>query len=127
MANNPGVYCIPCSSCNQIYVGQSGKTLAERCKQHSYSVRTANSSSALFVHKQNYDHFINWNGAKMVYKSTSILERLIVENILIRKSVTMNLSEGMYKLDEYITDKLTEQNKVKTALRECESLNNRFN
>ena len=49
------------------------------------------------------------------------------ENILIEKLVAMNLSEGMYKLDEYITDKLTEQNKVKTALRECENFNNRFN
>ena len=123
MVNHPGVYCIPCNGCPQIYVGQSGKILSERCKQHRYNVRTANSSSALFIHKQNYDHFINWNGAKMIYKSTSVLERLIVENILIRKSVTMNLNDGMYKLDDYLSNMLIENNKVKRALRECENFN----
>ena len=76
-----------------------------------------------FIHKQNCDHFINWNGAKIVYKSTSVVERLIVENILIGKSRTMNLNEGMYKLDSYITNKLTENTKVKRALEECENFN----
>ena len=123
MDNSAGVYCIPCNDCGHIYVGQSGKTLPERCKQHRYNVRTANSSSALFIHKQNYDHFINWNGAKMVYESTSVVERLIVENILIGKSITMNLNDGMYKLDNYITNKLIENTKVKRALRECEDFN----
>ena len=124
MVNNPGVYYIPCNECRYIYVGQSGKALSERCKQHRYNVNRANSSSALFIHKQNYDHFINWNGAKTVYRSTSVVERLIVENILISKNVTMNLSEGMYKLDDYITNKIIESNKVKRALRECEDFNN---
>ena len=36
----------------------------------------------------------------------------------------MNLSEGMYKLDDYITNKIIERNKVKRALRECEDFNN---
>ena len=121
--NSPGVYCIPCNDCGHIYVGQSGKALSERCKQHRYNVRTANSSSALFIHKQNYDHFINWNGAKIVYESTSVVERLIVENILIGKSITMNLNEGMHRLDNFITNKLTENTKVKRALRECEDFN----
>ena len=127
MDNNPGVYCIPCNDCHHIYVGQSGKTLPERCKQHRYNVRTASSSSALFLHKQNYDHFINWNRARLVYKSTSVVERLIVENILIGKSITMNLNDGMYRLDNYITNKIIENNKVKRALRECEDFNHVLN
>ena len=59
----------------------------------------------------------------MVYESTSVVERLLVENILIGKSITMNLNDGMYKLDNYITNKLIENTKVKRALRECEDFN----
>ena len=62
--NDPGVYCIPCNGCRQIYIGQSGKALSERCKQHQYNVRTANSSSALFIHKRDNNDFIKCYGAK---------------------------------------------------------------
>ena len=117
--NSPGVYCIPCKGCQHIYVGQSGKTLNERCKQHRYNVNTANQSNALFIHKRDNNHFIDWNGARIIYKTSSLIERLIVENILIQKCLTMNLNEGMYRLDDFITSKLIDDLKIKAALRIC--------
>ena len=85
-----------------MYVGQTGKTVLERCKQHQYNVRTANSSSALFTHKRDKDHFIDWGNAKMIYKATSVTERLIAETVLIKGCNTMNISDGLYKLDNVL-------------------------
>ena len=42
-----------------------------------------------------------------------------IENILIQKCVTMNLNEGMYRLDDFITNKLIDDIKIKKALRVC--------
>ena len=53
-----GVYCIPCKVCDRVYVGQTGKSLLERIKQHKYNVRTANESSAVFKHQQEFNHNI---------------------------------------------------------------------
>ena len=118
-----GVYFIPCKGCNQIYVGQTGKTLTERCKQHQYNVNTANPSSALFVHKREKDHFIEWENAKIIYTSTSVTERLIAESVLIRVCNTMNISDGLYKLDKVLTDRLTQHPKIKRALKDVSDSN----
>ena len=46
------VYSIGCKNCNQLYIGQTGKFLEARVKQHKYAVRTGNESSAIFKHVQ---------------------------------------------------------------------------
>ena len=55
---------------------------------------------------------MNWDEVKIIYKCSSLTERLIVENILIKESITMNLNDGMHRLDPYITDKLMNDIKV---------------
>ena len=56
---NCGVYYIPCKVCDEIYVGQTGKSYAEREKQHKYNIRTGNESNVLFKHQQLFNHNIN--------------------------------------------------------------------
>ena len=64
-------------------MGQTGKSTSERQKQHRYNVRMAMTSSALFIHKQDFNHFIDWENTQTVFKSCDVTERLIVESILI--------------------------------------------
>ena len=121
--NDPGVYFIPCKGCDNLYLGQTGKSIFERRKQHRYNVRMGMTSSALFVHKQNFDHLIDWESAKVIFKSSDVTERLIVESILINKCTTMNLSEGCYKLDNILTSFLILNNKISRAIETCKSFN----
>ena len=97
---NVGVYSIPCKVCNLEYIGQSGKLLSERIKQHQYNVRTANESSALFKHQQIHNHNIDWEKSKVIYKCNRQIERLLVETCIIKMSDTMNLNDGLYKIDD---------------------------
>lgn len=97
------VYEIPCKDCNHSYFGQSGKGLLTRLKQHKYSVRTGQMSNGIFLHLNNFNHRINWEGAKVLLYCNNITKRNIIESALIRNSSNlMNISQGMYKLDRFI-------------------------
>ena len=72
---NGCIYEIPCSVCNKKYLGQSGKNISTRLKQHQYNVRTGNLSSSLFQHMNNHNHAIDWQGARVVMYCSNILKR----------------------------------------------------
>ncbi len=36
--NGGCIYTVPCKNCNRFYIGQTGKTLEQRNKQHKYSI-----------------------------------------------------------------------------------------
>ena len=118
---NCGVYYIPCKGCDLVYVGQTGKSYLDREKQHKYNIRTANESSALFKHQQLYNHNINWNEGKIIFKSERQIERLITETCIIRKVSTMNLNEGFYKLDSIMINSLQSHPRIKRAISMCET------
>ena len=112
-----GVYAINCSSCNLPYIGQSGKEISKRVTQHKYNVRVANSSSAIFCHVRDFEHPIDWNSARIVFKSSSIHDRLLVEGCLISSFNNMNLSDGLFKMDDLLKSFILKDSKVKQAVR----------
>ncbi len=57
------VYKILCKDCDNCYIGQTGKELNTRIKQHRYSVRKGPESNALFVHTRDNNHCTDWNNA----------------------------------------------------------------
>jgi hypothetical protein len=49
--NNPsGIYKLKCNTCNNVYVGQSGRAIKVRYKEHIRYIRTNNSTSAYATH-----------------------------------------------------------------------------
>ena len=113
---NCGVYSIPCKNCNKVYIGQTGKQYFDRQKQHKYNIRTANESSALFQHQQIYNHSMDWDKGGIIFKCNRQTERLIIETCLIKNCNTMNLNDGLYKLDKVIINLLKSHLGVKRAL-----------
>lgn len=107
--NEGCVYTIPCKHCNKYYIGQTGKSLELRKKQHMYSIRAGQDSNALFVHVRDNNHVINWNNSKEIKTSKSLVDRNIIESSLIKQTFNenLNISEGLYKLDKYITHKIS--------------------
>ena len=97
------IYKIPCKNCNCIYIGQSGKGLATRIKQHRYSVRIGQMSNALFLHVNDFNHAINWDGADVLLYCNNITKRNIIESSLIKHhNDLINVSQGVYKLDAFV-------------------------
>ena len=93
------------------YIGQSGKELCTRLKQHKYNVRIGSTASSLFNHMNECNHTINWKDSKEIMYCKDIVKRNIVESCIIKKkgSQLMNTSPGLYKLDELLIDSIFRQ------------------
>ena len=85
-----GVYEIPCKTCDKVYVGETGRDLKTRTREHKYDIKTANENNAMFVHTRDFDHPIDFEKAKIVYPSNSIRRRHIIESALIDKHKSNN-------------------------------------
>ena len=109
------VYEIPCKTCNKRYYGQTSKALPVRIQQHKYSVRNGQTSNALFVHMRDFDHPIDWDAAKPLIRCTDFVKRNILESSIIKSCYdeNLNLSQGLYRLDEYSVKKIIDRYKLR--------------
>ena len=70
--NNPNkseaciIYKIPCANWPLSYVGQTGKSLEARIKQHKYSIRSGQENSAQFQHVRSFNHRINFDLSSVI-------------------------------------------------------------
>ena len=61
------VYEIPCRDCDAVYVGETGRSLSTRKKEHVKAVKEMNlQKSALCQHIVTCDHFIAWDNASIL-------------------------------------------------------------
>ena len=110
--DNGCVYKIPCSVCNKIYVGQTGRCLDKRINEHKYNIRTGNENSALFIHTRDNDHLISFQNSSKYCNSNCWYSRNIIESILIEKTPTMNLSPGLFNIDPFASKFILKQYKI---------------
>ena len=91
------IYEIPCNQCNKKYVGQSGKELSTRLKQHRYNVRVGNTASSIFLHMNEFSHSINWAESKEIMYCKDVVKRNLIESCIIRKNCNelLNTSPGL--------------------------------
>jgi len=105
------VYKIPCKNCERVYVGQTGRPLGARVKEHRKEVdsitgifnraektRAASISNKSALTAQTENHVIDWANAKVIDRESDKAGRLIREVIWIRKTDNMNRDEGSYQL-----------------------------
>ena len=103
-----GVYSIPCKDCPLVYIGETGRNVETRLKEHKYAFRNCNMENAVFHHAYQNNHCIDWNASKLMYKCNNYVKRKIIESVYIDQRQNFNLSEGTYKLDplmRYIVNK----------------------
>ena len=74
------VYSIPCHGCPVTYVGQTGRTLCHRLKEHKQAFRSANSSTSVVAeHAISSGHTIAWDVASVIDSNPHLHPRCALE------------------------------------------------
>ena len=73
------IYRIPCAQCPWSYVGETGRTLLERIKEHKRAVSKLSTSSEIANHSIEADHRIDWEKAEVLDRESWHSKRLFKE------------------------------------------------
>ena len=98
--NKQGViYKIDCNNCEKQYIGQTGRHLNIRLKEHKYAIDCKNSNNSLFNHYLNTGHSINLENANIILYCNSYHERILLESYFIKTTNNFNSHPGMFCID----------------------------
>lgn len=103
------VYKIPCNSCSSCYVGQTGRYLKQRLREHANDCKnflTKRNPTALVEHKINTGHNFNFEKTTVIATESNYKKRLLQEMVSIKKENKTvnkrtdidNLSSSYYNL-----------------------------
>ena len=95
------VYQIPCGTCKQTCIGQTGRTLGHRLKEINRVLTTSNAIfSAVAEHAMKENHNIAWDDAKVLDANSRLYQRCYLEgryNRLMESAI--NRDEGLLPSD----------------------------
>ena len=109
------IYKVDCSSCSQFYIGESGRRLSTRTKEHIRDIKTINYRSAIAEHVHEQQHQPCFP-PKIVTTESNTRTRKIKEALYIRtnKYTTFNRDSGLELSDLWnpLIDKFKAQFKL---------------
>ena len=115
-----GVYFIPCKECPKVYIGQTGRALQTRLREHQSYVGRRMHEKAVFKHMFDTNHALDWENSRFLYRNSNEKQRLVVESALIQHLPNFNLMHGtssvnastrelILKCNKYILNNLPQQ------------------
>jgi hypothetical protein len=78
----PGVYHIPCE-CGKVYIGQTGRSIEARCKEHMRHIRLDQPEKSVAEHSINTGHQIDFNNVSVLDRASGYVDCLVKEAIQI--------------------------------------------
>ena len=80
------IYCIPCTNCLWTYIGQTGRTLVQRIKEHQITVHNCDlANSALAEHSHSTERSIKWDEAYISNTCSHTSRQCLLESWAIHK------------------------------------------
>lgn len=92
------VYEIPCGGCYKSYVGETGRGVKTRLKEHKSDVRYHRTSNAIVIHIDQCHHLPDWEGTRILEKNVNKKTRKILEAAHISSRNTFNSRSGFITL-----------------------------
>ena len=89
------MYCVPCSNCCKVYVGQTSRTLKARIEEHKRAVKYARTdSSALAEHVWRLGHQVAFDSTSILAQEPRLKQRLVLESWYSQRMDTINREQG---------------------------------
>ena len=80
------MYQISSRDCNAVYVGETGRSVRTRKREHADAVKTFNTKkSALGQHVVDFNHIIDWDNVKILKSESHAYRRRVAESFLINQ------------------------------------------
>ena len=100
-----GVYKIPCRDCEKVYIGESGRDLKVRMKEHMKDIENMKEESAVANHVKESNHFFDFENAEIMVPCTDRRKRRIIESSIIKSQLdkAVNLNHGFSPYNAIIT------------------------
>ena len=95
--DNSVVYKIPCGSCDKSYIGETGRGMQTRLKEHKRDLRNNMDYSAFVVHAEQSHHLPNWAEAGILACCKTKGSRKATEAAYIATNDTINTRAGFIK------------------------------
>ena len=92
---------MPCSDCDLVYFGETGREFGVRLREHKDAVRRGNNNNACFKHSFEGNHNIDWGNSGILFKSDNWYERLIVESAYISTKPNFNNMRSTLGIDNF--------------------------
>jgi hypothetical protein len=80
------VYEVPCQDCSKTYIGETGRSLQERLKEHRYAIKTGNINNGIAAHAWNHQHQVDWDLARVKTFEQYLWKRKVLEAICIKET-----------------------------------------
>ena len=91
------VYQVPCGNCDRTYIGETGRGIDKRLKEHKSDWRNDRDHSAFVNHAHHTNHIPNWGGATVLATCKTKENRKATEAAYIATSDTINTRAGFIK------------------------------
>lgn len=89
---NSGIYQINCSNCNAFYLGQSGRAIKKRVREHKHSINHKINSTGLAEHCNTHKHTFDENNVKILHVQNKSKKLNLLESLEIKKALHNKLN-----------------------------------
>ena len=108
-----GVYKIPCKDCPKSYIGETGRDLSARFREHKSDIQIQKKDSGVATHVMDTNHSFDFENAEIIWPSmpNNISKRHIVESAVICQlkpsDLCTNLNSGFSPHNQLISKYVT--------------------
>lgn len=85
--SNSGIYQLSCNSCDVIYIGQSGRSIHTRMKEHMADIAHARTSTGFSTHCLETGHSMDSNRVELLHKADKGRMLTLLEGLEIKKAL----------------------------------------
>ena len=90
------IYKVSCGTCSDSYVGQTGRSISHRLKEHKRALTSSDVFSAVAEHAKKNNHVIDWNSGRVLDICHQLYPRCYLESWYIRtEGSKINRDEGL--------------------------------
>ena len=73
------IYQIPCSDCDQVYIGETSRNINKRNEEHKNAIGRRDQNSQIFQHVTQELHQVQWNNTRILDRNNNLKQRKFIE------------------------------------------------